>query len=179
VLKSTAFATALPLDCGDIITQSTALTANIGPCPGTGLSIQSANVTLELNGYTISSQGSGTDVDVVDIAGNVVVTGSGKIGNFATGIAVRGARKASIHDITLARNTTGISLSSSGGHPLFANGIRNGSAAIAGIRLGRTRTCSGTVLAQAAGVKTCSRRASRPCCRPARRTGGKIPCTDL
>ncbi|HEV2810870.1 MAG TPA: hypothetical protein VGV93_10810, partial [Acidimicrobiales bacterium] len=42
------------LNCGDVITQTTTLTADVGPCPGNGIIIGADNIMLNLNGHTIS-----------------------------------------------------------------------------------------------------------------------------
>ncbi len=87
------------LKCGDVITRSTTLVADIGPCPGDGIIVGADNINLNLNGHMIF----GTD-DVGAFAGirlpgrmGVTITGhpgnSGKTGTvtgFDAGIVVRG-----------------------------------------------------------------------------------------
>jgi hypothetical protein len=47
---------AQPLQCGDTVTQDTTLTADLLECPGDGLVIGAAGITVDLNGHTISGQ---------------------------------------------------------------------------------------------------------------------------
>ncbi|HEX3542546.1 MAG TPA: hypothetical protein VHT75_19110, partial [Acidimicrobiales bacterium] len=44
--------------CGQTITASVTLTADLGPCLGDGLVVTASNVTLNLNGHTITGGGS-------------------------------------------------------------------------------------------------------------------------
>lgn len=41
------------LQCGEKITRNTTLTADVGPCAGTGIIIGADNITLNLNGHTV------------------------------------------------------------------------------------------------------------------------------
>ena len=45
--------------CGDIITQSLKLAADIGPCSENGITIGVDNITLDCNGHTVSGSRSG------------------------------------------------------------------------------------------------------------------------
>ncbi|CAN5237689.1 hypothetical protein BH18ACT4_BH18ACT4_06850 [soil metagenome] len=56
-VAATTLATAAPagavvLDCDDVITSDTVLTADVGPCSSGGLVIGADNVTLDLGGHT-------------------------------------------------------------------------------------------------------------------------------
>ena len=62
-------ASAQPLTCGQTITRDTTLHADLGPCPGDGLVIGAGNVTLDLNGHSITGQGSG--VGIKDDVGHI------------------------------------------------------------------------------------------------------------
>lgn len=42
------------LDCGDVITEDTTLTADVGPCAGEGIIVAADGITLDLGGHTIS-----------------------------------------------------------------------------------------------------------------------------
>ena len=44
--------------CGAIVTQSATFSADLGPCPGTGITVAASNVVVNLNGHHV--QGSGT-----------------------------------------------------------------------------------------------------------------------
>src|SRR5215510_13440413 len=45
-------------NCGDTVTTDTVLTQDIGPCPGNGLIIERSGVVLDLNGFSITGNGS-------------------------------------------------------------------------------------------------------------------------
>lgn len=54
VLATSSAAGATHIGCGAVITQSTTLHQNIGPCPGEGLIVAADGITLNLNGYRVS-----------------------------------------------------------------------------------------------------------------------------
>jgi len=100
-------ASAAVLACGSTVTQSTTLTANIGPCAGTdGLVVTASNVTLDLNGFKILGKKSGGDnagVRLVNVSG-VTVKGPGTILGFDAGIAVFGGSGNTIKFLTVKDN---------------------------------------------------------------------------
>lgn len=67
-------ASASNVTCGEEITTSTTLTANVGPCPSSGIIIDANNIIFNCNGYTISGKGSG---DGIDVNPDVTLLGSG------------------------------------------------------------------------------------------------------
>ena len=50
---ATGVAHADTVTCGQVITHDTVLTADVGPCPGTGIIIGASNITLDLGGHTV------------------------------------------------------------------------------------------------------------------------------
>jgi Right handed beta helix region len=78
--------------CGETIMQSTALTSDIGPCPGDGLVIGADNVTLDLNGHSIEGSGGGVGVSVGgDLTARTGVTvRNGTIAQFDQGVLLGG-----------------------------------------------------------------------------------------
>lgn len=98
VLGSTGVASAnhsLPAEalmCGTTITVSTTLTHNVGPCAGDGLIIGASNITLNLNGFTVSGlpvpQPAGTGAGILlEDKSNVTVT-NGTISGFDGGVEI-------------------------------------------------------------------------------------------
>ncbi len=85
--------------CGETITKNTTLVADVGPCPGDGIIIGADNLTLNLNGHTVSGtpgpgDGFAAGIRIVDRTG-VTVTGlpgksgrKGTVTGFDGGIAV-------------------------------------------------------------------------------------------
>ncbi len=85
--------------CGETITKNTTLVADVGPCPGDGIIIGADNITLNLNGHTVSGtpgpgDGFAAGIRLEDRTG-VTVTGlpgksgrKGTVTGFDGGIAV-------------------------------------------------------------------------------------------
>src|SRR6058998_20253 len=71
------------VDCGAVITKSTVLTTDIGPCPGVGIIVAADNVVLNLNGHTVAGnpqlRGNGPDDQGVllrQVRGSTVMNGT-------------------------------------------------------------------------------------------------------
>lgn len=79
--------------CGTVITASTTLQHNVGPCTGDGLIVGADNITLNLNGFTVSGlpgvpQPDGTGAGVlIDNRTGVTVT-NGTITEFDGGVEI-------------------------------------------------------------------------------------------
>ena len=115
----------LIMGCGYNITApgSYALGANIGPCPFNGIVVQASNVTLTLNGHTITgpatTNGTGIGVCVLNsgVCGstrisNVTIQGPGQIENFANGIYLQNVDNSQIQNVVAAFNNFGLISSS-------------------------------------------------------------------
>lgn len=103
------------MKCGQTITRSTTLTADVGPCEGDGIVIGADNIRLNLNGHTISGThgpGSGNQAGIrLPFRSGVTVTGhpgrSGKTGTvtgFDAGVVVNGGSGNTIEDLTVRDN---------------------------------------------------------------------------
>jgi hypothetical protein len=91
------------LSCGDIITADVTLTADVGPCPGSAVSMDGipAHVTIDLNGHKIIGRGTGTAITIGAAFPGVTVKGPGQIINFAGGILGGGAATdLMVYDVT-------------------------------------------------------------------------------
>jgi parallel beta-helix repeat protein len=80
-LASLGFAgtAAAEVDCGQTITQDTTLTHDVGPCPGDGITVTASNVTLNLNGRTITGGNLATGtagVKFANVTGSTVTNGT-------------------------------------------------------------------------------------------------------
>jgi hypothetical protein len=76
--------------CGQTITADTTLDSDLTKCSGPGITIGADDITLDLNGHTISGKAKGSGV--LNIAGHDGVTiGGGSIRGFAGSIAIVGA----------------------------------------------------------------------------------------
>ncbi|MGI9022839.1 MAG: NosD domain-containing protein [Acidimicrobiales bacterium] len=102
-------AAAAPLACGTVITKTTVLTANVGPCPGTGLVIAADNITVDLNGHRVSgnpqARGSGPDqAGVVLRQVRGVTLRNGTVRGFDAGVLIAGGGRNTVIDIRAVDN---------------------------------------------------------------------------
>jgi parallel beta-helix repeat protein len=102
-LLAPGLASAQPLACGQTITRDTTLHADLGPCPGDGLVIGAANVTVDLNGHAIlgdDTGNSGGDVGVGNETGyDGTVIENGAIRGFFFSIKLDAADHSQVSDI--------------------------------------------------------------------------------
>jgi parallel beta-helix repeat protein len=113
--------------CGDTLTRSVKLTADLTDCPGDGIVIGAAGITVDLNGHTID--GTVTEAPDCDIqpSGSIGIGNAGGYGGltvmngtiqqfaggFNAGSDTTGMADSSLHDLTLRDNRFGgISLGS-------------------------------------------------------------------
>ena len=137
----TSFATAPP-GCGTLVTTSTTLAADVGPCPHNGLIIGASNVVLNCAGHSITGQGAQIGISVRQVSAKVVVencrvsgfavgiethsTGGTFTGNTVTGnvngFYLKGAQSTSLSGNTATSNTNaGILLYRADGNSLSGN----------------------------------------------------------
>lgn len=114
--------------CGTTITApgSYTLGADIGPCPHDGIDIAASNVTLSLNGHTITgsdttnTSGAPEDqqigVHLLNVHG-VTVMGPGTITHFDAGVAIDGGYGNVIQGLTVRDNIA---------HVILTGGVNNG-----------------------------------------------------
>jgi parallel beta-helix repeat protein len=77
------------LACGTVITSSTKLSADVGPCSSGGLVISGTGVTLDLNGHHVfgtAAPGDGIGIQLLDATRATVIHGT--VSNFDAGIAI-------------------------------------------------------------------------------------------
>lgn len=90
-LTFAAPASAATLSCGDIVTEDTTLSADVGPCPGPfGLAIGADNVTLDLGRFTVSgsaAEGDGAGILLDSVTGSTVRRGT--VEGFDAGVVIR------------------------------------------------------------------------------------------
>lgn len=101
--------------CGQVITKSTTLMADIGPCPGDGIVVGAGGITLDLNGYTIfGTDGPSGGVGVkVESRRNVTIKGrsgkgkavvKGAVSGFDAGVAIVGGGGHEVRDLQVRDN---------------------------------------------------------------------------
>ena len=92
VLLPTVFletASAVVLQCGSVVSQSTTLDADVGPCPGTAIFVRGSNVILNLNGRKVfgtGASGEGPGIHLQGATGSQVMNGT--VTGFDTGVYI-------------------------------------------------------------------------------------------
>ncbi|CAA9217203.1 MAG: hypothetical protein AVDCRST_MAG10-462 [uncultured Acidimicrobiales bacterium] len=126
-------ASAAHVACGQTITVSTTLDSDVGPC-STGLTIGANNVTLDLNGFTLSGTPATGDGPGVDITGRTGVTvRNGTITQFDAGVAITGGSGNTVTYLRLLDNRgstatdfgDGVAVFNSTGNTISYNQVRN------------------------------------------------------
>ena len=82
-------ASANHVTCGSVITTSTTLDSNVGPCPAGGITISGDNVVLNLDGYRVfgtAAKGDGVGIRINNRTG--VIVKNGEISNFDGGVEI-------------------------------------------------------------------------------------------
>jgi parallel beta-helix repeat protein len=117
--------------CGQTIMVSTTLDSNVGPC-ATGLVIGADNVTLDLNGFTLSGTPAAGDGPGVLVSGRTGVTvRNGTVTGFDAGVAIEGGSGNTVTGMFLTGNRgtgnygEGVLLSNSTGNTVSYNRITN------------------------------------------------------
>lgn len=103
------------LVCGQVIAAPGTynFTADVGPCAGDGLVVQSSDVIINMNGYTLSAGRGNVGRGIyLQLGSRIEINGKGTITGFQTGIRKSGIGETglTIYQVTLTRNVTGIFL---------------------------------------------------------------------
>jgi len=126
-------AAAAPVTCGQTITVSTVLDGNVGPC-ATGVTIGADNITLDLNGFTISGTPAAGDGPGVNLVGRTGVTvKGGTVTQFDAGVAITGGSGNTVMSMTVLNNRgstvsdfgDGIAMFQSNANHIINNEVRN------------------------------------------------------
>jgi parallel beta-helix repeat protein len=133
VATETAPAAADALPCGTVISTSTTLTADVGPCSSDGLVIGADNITLDLAGHTVlgvpNHPGNGAGI-ISDGHTGVVITG-GTVRSFDAGVAILGGSGNTVQQMVLTQNVgtsdtdfgDGVAIASSDGNTIQSNSV--------------------------------------------------------
>jgi parallel beta-helix repeat protein len=128
--KSSAVSTAdLPsasLSCGQVVTTSVKLSANLD-CASDGLLVQGDNIVIDLNGHNIQGPGPSASKIGISIAANdgVQITGTGTISGFQAGVLASGGKKDVIDGVNFEGNQIAIFLTGTTGADIENNKISN------------------------------------------------------
>lgn len=119
-----------PLTCGSVITHSTILTNNVGPCPADGLIIGASNITLNLNGHTVSgatlameSTGPAEQVGInlTNVSGVTVLNGT--VTGFDAGVSITGGSGNTVTQIKAHDNINDVAVNNNQTSCNFGDGI--------------------------------------------------------
>jgi parallel beta-helix repeat protein len=127
--------------CGQIITEDVTLTSDLECGPGDGLTVGASDITINLNGYSITSSDEAGSEDpsmnydgssgiLVANAENVAISGLGEISGFDRGITFMGSSGGQVADLQLANNDVGVLMTGSEGTEVSRNTITNNGIAV-------------------------------------------------
>lgn len=89
--------------CGSVLLTDTTLTSNLS-CPHTALMIGADNISIDLNGYTVSGVGNPGSAGIFNAGHRNITIKDGTISGFFYGIYFSGAVDNSIHSIKVEQN---------------------------------------------------------------------------
>ena len=110
-----ALAQTAPLSCGDTMTVDATLDRDLLDCPNDGIVIGADEITVDLNGHTISGDGKPfkacperefCDFGVLINGHDGVTVRNGSVGQFDSGVLVGRAREDRVLDISSSQNTS-------------------------------------------------------------------------
>lgn len=115
------------VQCGAFIISDTTLDSDLVGCPQDGIVIAAGNVTLDLNGHTISGLGTGAGIRGASgpTLANVVIQGRGTVTAFRAGVDLQTIADSTVRDLTLRQNRTGILANQTFGHLIVDNDVRD------------------------------------------------------
>ena len=105
LVASPADAAPVPIKCGTVITQSTTLTTNLGPCKQGALVIGASGITLDLGGFQVfgqSRKNDGTGIRFANVENSVVRNGTVRL--FDVGVAVEGGGGNTVTSLLVTNN---------------------------------------------------------------------------
>ena len=98
--------------CGDVVTTDVTLSQSLRNC-STGLVVGADNITIDLNGHSITGQGTDAGAGVEAVGRSGVTVKNGSIRNFAVGVRFRLTASSRIADLAVRQTQSGIVVSGS------------------------------------------------------------------
>ncbi|HLJ88877.1 MAG TPA: right-handed parallel beta-helix repeat-containing protein [Candidatus Angelobacter sp.] len=132
-----AAAPASAVQCGDEIRTDLTLTSNL-TCSGNALVVSGPlanqpSITIDLNGYDITGDGTGTGILI--LGGPVTLKGKGRISHFDTGVSINGTNDVIAFDLAFENDSTAISVLRAQAIRIFDNTIEAGASGQIGVLL--------------------------------------------
>ena len=132
ILGSISASRAFETSCGNVINESTKLSANL-VCNDHGIIVNASDISVALNGYSIIGPGSQSTKSgiIVPDKSNVTVYGPGRIVDFQSGLFAAGSDTLRISSTFLDENRIGVYLTGSSNSTVEHNMMRNNELGIA------------------------------------------------
>jgi parallel beta-helix repeat protein len=124
--------------CGQEVTEDVTLTSDLVCSSGDGLIVRGSDITVNLNGYSITSgdEAAGSEEDLatdydgntgIMVAGgdNVAIHGLGEIAGFTKGVMFQGSSGGEVTDVQLSDNGVGVVGSNAEGIEISRNTLTN------------------------------------------------------
>lgn len=128
VVAGAAPASAAHVSCGQTITANVVFDSNVGPCP-VGLTIGADNITIDLNGFTLSGvPATGDGPGLIGTGRTGVTVRRGTITNFDAGVVFDGGGRNTVAESRILDNRGDFSTDFGDGIALFdsdSNTVRN------------------------------------------------------
>src|SRR5919112_1535191 len=124
LLGSTEDIPSASLSCGQVVTTSVKLSANLD-CASDGLLVQGDNIVIDLNGHTIKGPGPSASKIGVSVAANdaVEIDGPGAITGFQAGVLAAGGHNDVINGVSFEGNQIAVFLTGTSGANIQNNMI--------------------------------------------------------
>lgn len=98
-------AQAAHVHCGDVITTSTTLDSDVGPCSTDGLIVRGNNITLDLGGHRVFATNGPEETVGIRLDGvRGVTVRNGTVERFDAGVAIEGGSGNTVRDLTVRDN---------------------------------------------------------------------------
>lgn len=129
VMLGSAPAFADQVTCGETITHSVTLTNDLINCPGDGVVIGAANLTIDLNGHTVAGVGSdAAGTGILSEGYTATTVEGGTVQDFRWGIQLRGGDN-TLRDLDVTGNRSeGIQVIDAEGHSVIERNLVSGNA---------------------------------------------------
>lgn len=112
--------------CGSVVNEPAMLSANLD-CIDHGIIVNASDITIALNGFSITGPGSQSTKSgiIVPEYSNVTIYGPGRIADFQSGVFAAGSDTLNVSSIFLDRNRIGVYLTGSTNSNIEHNMMRN------------------------------------------------------
>ena len=119
-------AAATHVGCGTVITRSTSLDSDVGPCPSTAIVIQGDNIKVDLKGHRVfGTPDPGEGPGILSRNNRGVQITNGTVSDFDAGIAIEGGGNNKVMNVTARDNIGNAATGDYGDGILIASSVDN------------------------------------------------------